>query len=92
MKNEIKKLGEFYSVAEVSGIFGVLSDTVYSWIYMSLLTAYHLDGIVRISEFHLEKFLDDMMILAMHKDTIENDNYYPLWLEWARSDEEDNIN
>lgn len=91
MKNQIKKLGEFYSVDEVAEMFGVESDTVYSWIYMGKLTAYHLDGIIRISEFHLEKCLENMMIFTMSKSTIENDSNYPDWLEWIKRDDEDNI-
>ncbi|MDQ0230261.1 helix-turn-helix domain-containing protein [Metabacillus malikii] len=82
----MKTLGKFYSVKEVTDIFGVQSDTIYEWIYTVSLKAYKLDGIVRISEYHLKEFLQmsEIVIDDMFDFANEDVDYYPLFLDWIK--------
>ncbi|GEM_PF-3615596 len=82
----MKTFGKFYSVNEVSEIFGVQPDTVYTWIYADILRAYKLDSIVRISEYDLKEFLEMNKILINDMFDFDNEkaDYYPLFLTWIK--------
>ncbi|KUP08956.1 hypothetical protein Q75_01720 [Bacillus coahuilensis p1.1.43] len=76
-------LGVLYEVKEVARILGVHQSTVYLWIYEQQLEAYNFNGLIRISDIHLEEFIHErrMMVDEMDyenfnrfiRETIQND-------------------
>lgn len=80
--------GKFYSVKEVSEIFGVQPNAVYTWIYVDILKAYDFDSIVRISEYDLKEFLETNEILINDMFDFDNEevDYYQVFLSRIKQD------
>ncbi|MEG0448997.1 MAG: helix-turn-helix domain-containing protein [Lysinibacillus sp.] len=85
----MKTFGKFYSVKEVSEIFGIQPDTIYLWIFMDVIKAYKLETLVRISEYDLKEFLKIYEISTNDMFDFENEevDYYPLFIDWIKQGE-----
>jgi hypothetical protein len=54
---------------------------------------YYFNGLIRISQYHLEEFLYEDMISTgdMFEFEIEVEDYFPQFLDWARKYEKEEI-